>query len=135
MDQVKPMFILDVKYLCIIEENKDNESTSGAKRNSGTKRCDCPFRLKGKEIHGGTRRIYEIDGNHNHNFPAYNVGRSMMSRLSEDKKMKTKEMTRAHVPSSQILISIKNENKNHLTTMKQMYNYRQKIRREEMEDR
>lgn len=58
----------------------------------------------------------------------------MMSRLSEDKKMKTKEMTRAHVPPSQILISIKNENKNNLTTMKQMYNYMQKTRREEMED-
>ncbi|KAK1364238.1 hypothetical protein POM88_039799 [Heracleum sosnowskyi] len=61
--------------------------------------------------------------------------KKLMSRLSEDEKIKTKEMTRAHMTPSQILISIKNENKDNLTTMKQMYNYRQKIRKEEMEGR
>ncbi|KAK1360023.1 hypothetical protein POM88_044497 [Heracleum sosnowskyi] len=114
--------------------NKDKWSESGVKkRNSGTKKCDCPFRLRGNENCGGTWRLYVIDGNHNHSFPVYNVGRSVMSRLSEDEKIKTKEMTRAHMPPSQILISIKNENKDNLTTMKQMYNYMQKIMKEEME--
>ena len=38
------------------------------------------------------------------------------------------------MPPSQILISIKNENKENLTLMKQVYNYRQ-IRKEELGDR
>ena len=76
-----------------------------------------------------------IDGNHNNDFSIYNVGRSIISRLSEDEKLKENEMTRAHVPPSQILIFIKNDNKENLTTMKQMYNYRQSIRKEEMEGR
>ncbi|KAK1382383.1 hypothetical protein POM88_020118 [Heracleum sosnowskyi] len=77
--------------------------------------------------YGGTWKLFVIDGNHNHSFPTYNVGRSIISRLSEDEKIKAKEMTRAHVPPSQILISIKKENKDNLTTVKQMYNYRQTI--------
>ncbi|WOH13020.1 hypothetical protein DCAR_0832529 [Daucus carota subsp. sativus] len=118
--------------------NKEKDNTSevkNKKRSSGTKRCNCPFRLKGKEISAGEWRLFVIDGNHNHDFPIYNVGRSIMSRLSEDEKLKAKEMTQAHVPPSQILISIKNENKENLTTMKQVYNYRQTLRKEEMGDR
>ncbi|KAK1362713.1 hypothetical protein POM88_047187 [Heracleum sosnowskyi] len=49
--------------------------------------------------------------------------------LSEDEKIKAKEMTRARVSPSHILISIKNENKDILTTVKQMYNYRQTIKK------
>ncbi|XP_056685621.1 PKS-NRPS hybrid synthetase cheA-like [Spinacia oleracea] len=84
---------------------------------------------------GGTWRLLINDGNHNHDFPAYNVGRSIISRLTMDEKNKTKEMTRAHVTPSQILVSIKNENKENLTRVKQIYNFRHKIRNEEMNGR
>ncbi|XP_056688707.1 uncharacterized protein [Spinacia oleracea] len=105
------------------------------KRNTGSKRCECPFRLNGKEMVGVTWRLFVVDGNHNHDFPAYNVGRSIMSRLTKDEENKTREMTRAHVTPSQILVSIKNENKENLTTVKQIYNFRHKIRNEEMDGR
>ncbi|KAK1386486.1 hypothetical protein POM88_014664 [Heracleum sosnowskyi] len=136
MDQAKLMFILHVNNPQIIVEikikgvNPELKSVTVEQKN-----VIVHFVLRGKENCGGTWRLYVIDGNHNHSFPVYNVGRSVMSRLSEDEKIKTKEMTRAHMPPSQILISIKNENKDNLTTMKQMYNYRQKIRKEEMEGR
>ncbi|XP_056685426.1 uncharacterized protein [Spinacia oleracea] len=63
------------------------------KRNTGSERCECPFRLNGKEMVGGTWRLFVADGNHNHDFPAYNVGRSIMSRLTKDEENKTREMT------------------------------------------
>ncbi|XP_056697882.1 uncharacterized protein [Spinacia oleracea] len=84
---------------------------------------------------GGTWKLLVNDGNHNHDFPAYNVGHSIISRLTNDEKNKTKKMTRAHVTPSQILVSIKNESKENLTTVKQIYNFRHKIRNEEMDGR
>ncbi|XP_074348982.1 uncharacterized protein LOC141688290 [Apium graveolens] len=75
--------------------NKDKGSVPQVnnKRYSGTKRCYCPFRFKGKEISAATWKLFVINGNHNHNFPTYNVGRSIISRLSEDEKIKAKELT------------------------------------------
>ena len=82
-------------------KNKNKEDVIEANsRNSGTKRCQCPFRLRGKEISIDMWILFVINGNHNHDFPVYNVGRSIMSRLTEEEKIKTKEMTRAHVPPS-----------------------------------
>ncbi|XP_056685769.1 uncharacterized protein [Spinacia oleracea] len=93
------------------------------KRSTGSKRCECPFRLNGKEMVGGTWRLLVNDGNHNHDFPAYNVRRSIISRLTMDEKNKTKEMTRAHVTPSQMLVSINNENKENLTTKRDSFEW------------
>lgn len=104
-------------------------------RQTGTKRCGCPFRLSGIENFGGTWRLSMINGNHNHSFPHYNVGRSIISRLDKEEEEKVKEMSRAHVKPSQILVSLKDRNKENLTTLKQIYNLKQRVRREEMEGR
>ena len=99
-------FVDSVVYLgcersLLYRKHKDQQNKLEVnKRITGTKKCNCPFRLKGKENSGRTWKLFVIDGNHNHNFPSYNVGRSIMSRLSENEKIKVKVMTRAYVPPS-----------------------------------
>ena len=52
------------------------------RRCTGTKKCECPFRLKAWEEGEGLWRVAVLNGYHNHNPGVYHHGHALASTLS-----------------------------------------------------
>jgi len=105
-------------------------------RNSGTKKCECPFRLKGKHVKGGEGwTLHVIYGVHNHESYEDLKGHSYIGRLNSEEKKIVEDMTRSLVKPKKIMGTLLEHNQQSMTSMKQVYNYRQAYRRSLRGDR
>lgn len=105
-------------------------------RNAGSKKCQCPFRLRGKPESGGDGwTLHVVCGIHNHILSDDLKGHPYLGRLNPDEKTLLQDMTLGLVKPSKILGTIKEHNKESMTSLKQVYNYRQAYRRLRRGDR
>ena len=102
---------------------------------TGTKKCECPFQLKGSELRSGKWTVEVLNGNHNHPLGIYEIGHSIAGRLSEKELEATVTFTDSHVKPKLILDHIKKGNINSATTLRHIYNVRSKLKKQNMEDR
>ncbi|KAH1241928.1 PKS-NRPS hybrid synthetase [Glycine max] len=108
------------------------------RKDTGSRKCGCPFRLRGKSVHGGegwmVKLICEI---HNHELAKSLVGHPYAGRLSKYEKKIIADMTKSMVKPKYILLTLKEHNVNSCTTIKQIYNarsaYRSSIREADTE--
>ncbi|KAH1254730.1 Protein FAR1-RELATED SEQUENCE 5 [Glycine max] len=108
------------------------------RRDTGTRKCGCPFKIHGKLVHGGegwmVKLICEI---HNHELAKTLVGLPYAGRLTDDEKNIIVDMTKSNVKPRNILLTLKEHNANSCTTIKQIYNarsgYRSSIRGDDTE--
>ncbi|KAH1265021.1 PKS-NRPS hybrid synthetase [Glycine max] len=103
------------------------------RRDTGTRKCGCPFRLHRKPVHGGEGWMVKlICGIHNHELAKSLVGHPYAERLTKDEKNIIEDMTKSMVKPKNILLTLKEHNANSCTTIKQIYNaisaYRSSIR-------
>ncbi|KAH1226279.1 PKS-NRPS hybrid synthetase [Glycine max] len=108
------------------------------KRDTGTRKCGCPFKLRGKPVHGGEGWMVKlICGIHNHELAKTLVGHPYAWRLTNDEKNIIADMTKSNVKPRNILLTLKEHNANSYTTIKQIYNtrsaYRSSIRGDDTE--
>ncbi|XP_028220366.1 uncharacterized protein LOC114402012 [Glycine soja] len=108
------------------------------RRNTGTGKCGCPFKLHGKLVHGGESwMVMLIYGIHNHELAKTLVGHPYVGRLTNDKKNIIADMIKSNVKLRNILLTLKEHNANSCITIKQIYNarsaYRSLIRGEDTE--
>ncbi|KAH1189928.1 hypothetical protein GmHk_20G057602 [Glycine max] len=95
------------------------------RRDIGSRKCGCPFRLHGKPVHGGEGWMVKlICGIHNHELAKSLVGHPYVGRLTKDEKKIIAEMTKSMVKPKNILLTLKEHNVNSCTTIKQFYNAR-----------
>ena len=97
---------------------------------TGTRKCDCPFRLQGKPISNGEGWVLKvICGLHNHDLTETLVGHLYAGRLRPDEHVLVVDMRKSLVKPSNILLTLKENNKNNVTTIKQLYKARYTYKR------
>ncbi|KAH1253378.1 putative protein FAR1-RELATED SEQUENCE 10 [Glycine max] len=99
------------------------------RRDTRSRKCGCPFKLRGKPVHGGecwmVKLICEI---HNHELAKSLVGHPYIGRLTKDEKKIIADMTKSMMKPKNILLTLKEHNANSCTTIKQIYNARSAYR-------
>ncbi|KAL5161972.1 putative protein FAR1-RELATED SEQUENCE 10 [Glycine soja] len=99
------------------------------RKDTGSRKCGCPFRLHGKPVHGREGWMVKlICGIHNHELAKSLVGHPYAGRLTNDKKKIIADMTKSMVKPKNILLTLKEHNANSCTTIKQIYNARSAYR-------
>ena len=99
------------------------------RRDTGTRKCGCPFKLHGKPVVGGQGWIVKLMcGIHNHELVKSLVGHSYVGRLIKDEKTIIVDMTKSMVKPRNILLTLKEHNANSCTTIKQIYNVKSAYR-------
>ncbi|KAL5128565.1 putative protein FAR1-RELATED SEQUENCE 10 [Glycine soja] len=108
------------------------------RKDTGSRKCGCPFRLRGKPVHGGEGWMVKlICGIHNHELAKSLVGHPYAGRLTKEEKKIIANMIKSMVKPKNILPTLKEHNADSCTTIKQIYNarsaYRSSIRGDDTE--
>ncbi|XP_012858121.1 PREDICTED: uncharacterized protein LOC105977367 [Erythranthe guttata] len=103
-------------------------------RNSGTKKCGCPFKLIGKRSRFDELwRLTVSDGRHSHRPTLFPHGQGTTSRITPQQKARIKELRNSHVKPMLIMDRLRKDDPTIQTSMKHVYNELAKIKSEEME--
>lgn len=102
-------------------------------RETGTKKSQCPFALKGVHVGDGKWKVTVKCGMHNHSLGATLVGHSYAGRLKPKEFEVVKNMTAGGSAPRNILATLKENFKDNLSTKKQIYNARAKLNMAEMQ--
>ncbi|KAL5158377.1 hypothetical protein HKD37_15G042874 [Glycine soja] len=87
------------------------------RRDTGSRKCGCPFKLSGKPMIGGEGWMVKlICGIHNHELAKSLVGHPYVGQLTKDEKNITVDMTKSMVKPRNILQTLKEHNANSCTT-------------------
>ncbi|KAL5172984.1 PKS-NRPS hybrid synthetase [Glycine soja] len=99
------------------------------RKDTGSRKCGCPFRLRGKPVHGGEGWMVKlICAIHNHELAKSLVGHPYAGRLTKEEKKIIADMTKSMVKPKNILLTLKEHNADSCTTIKQIYNARSAYR-------
>ena len=103
-------------------------------RKTGTKKCGCPFRLRGRPVRNGDGwKVNVVCGFHNHEVIETAIGSTYAGRLSGEEKSLVDDLTRSNYKPKDILQTLKERNEENLTSIKQIYNLRQQLKRSRLE--
>ncbi|XP_038714991.1 uncharacterized protein LOC120008680 [Tripterygium wilfordii] len=85
---------------------------------TGTKKCNCPFRLKGMKLKIDDDWILRVTcGVHNHPATTYMEGHSYAGRLSQDETSMLIDMSRSLVKPREILSTLKAKDPQNVSTL------------------
>ncbi|KAH1197699.1 Protein FAR1-RELATED SEQUENCE 5 [Glycine max] len=99
------------------------------KRDTGTRKCGCPFKLHCKPVVGGEGWMVKlICGVHNYELAKPLVGHPYVGRLTKAKKTLIADMTKSMVKPRNIMLTLKQHNANSCSTIKHIYNTRSAFR-------
>ena len=97
---------------------------------TGTRKCDYPFRLWGKPLKGTDGWVLKVVcGLHNHDLANTLIGPPFASRLRPDEHALVVDMTKSRVKPKNILLTLKENNEDNVTILKQLYNTRYTYKR------
>ncbi|XP_012829137.1 PREDICTED: protein FAR1-RELATED SEQUENCE 5-like [Erythranthe guttata] len=109
------------------------------KRSTGSKKCNCPFKLKGTREHKDDEKAeWKLDvhsGIHNHNLFENLHGHSYAGRLSKEDVSFVHTMKKAMVKPRAILRALKQKDPSNVTGMKTVYNTISKLNFSELDGR
>ncbi|KAI5657182.1 hypothetical protein M9H77_25975 [Catharanthus roseus] len=64
-----------------------------------TKKCGCPFKLKGEQMTTCENwQLFVYDGRHNHAIGVYTHGHAQTAKLTEEQLIQTEQFRKSHVP-------------------------------------
>ncbi|KAH1206062.1 putative protein FAR1-RELATED SEQUENCE 10 [Glycine max] len=99
------------------------------RRDTGTRKCGCPFKLRGKPaVRGQGWMVKLICRIHSHELTKSLVGHPYVGRLSKAEKTLIAYVTKSMVKPRNILLTLKEHNANSCMTIKQIYNARSAYR-------
>ncbi|KAH1127990.1 hypothetical protein GYH30_016532 [Glycine max] len=76
------------------------------RKDTGTRKCGCPFKIRGKPVHGGEGwAVKLICGIHNHELAKTLVGHPYAGRLTDDEKNIIVDMTKSNVKPRNIMLT------------------------------
>ncbi|XP_038698755.1 uncharacterized protein LOC119996256 [Tripterygium wilfordii] len=103
---------------------------------TGTKKIDCPFRLKGVKLKTDDNWMLRVPcGKHSHAATLFMEGHPYVGRLSAVKNEILVDMSKNFVKTRNMLNSLKNHDPYNASTIDVIYNARKKIRAAEKADR
>ncbi|KAK3226761.1 hypothetical protein Dsin_006623 [Dipteronia sinensis] len=98
-------------------------------RATGTKKCNCPFLLKGKKLASDDNwALKVINGQYNHPAAQHLEGHSFASRLTKEEVNMLIDMSKSEVKPKNILHTLQNRDIHNVSTMKTIYNARYKYK-------
>ncbi|KAJ4715736.1 FAR1-related sequence [Melia azedarach] len=107
-------------------KNKENKKEKQL-RNVATKKCGCPFTLKGCKLGSDDNWMLEVVcGVHNHPITKPIGGRSYAGRLSKKETLLLIDMSKSKARPRDILVTLKDRDVDNASTIKQIYNARQR---------
>ena len=110
-------------------KNKDKPVDQGNGRHTGTKKCGCPFSLKGFKLATNDDWVIQVAcGVHNHPTASGMEGHSYAGRLSTEETEWLVDMSKSLVKPRQILSTLKQRDAHNCSIMKTIYNARQSYR-------
>lgn len=99
------------------------------RRGIGTRKIDSPFMLHGVKLNNGDDWLVKVVcESHNHPPAEQLEGHSIVGRLNEEQEALLFDMTKYMIRPRNILMAIKEKNKNNVSTLKTIYNASQKHR-------
>lgn len=103
-----------------------------SQRSSGTKKCQCPFSLGGRKGRNGVWKLTIMNGKHNHPPATHHHGHShaLVARLSKDQLETIAKLTTSQLKPKEILDHLREEDPSIKTSLRHVYNARQKIKDE-----
>ncbi|KAF9592576.1 hypothetical protein IFM89_016027, partial [Coptis chinensis] len=132
-----PRLILICEHGGKFRSHKKVEANEKAVRKTGTKKMNCPFKLKACFERGSLDRwTLRVDcGRHNHGMAKTMEGHSYMGRFNKMEMILVSEMSRVGVKPKEVMNAVKARDILNSSSMRQMYNARHRIRLDEMENR
>lgn len=124
----------DQAYI-LLKNNLVQKRKSKARKHTGTKKCGCPFTLKGVWLPDDKWKVKVECGEHNHEIASTLVGHSFAGRLRDNEKQLLKEMISSGIKPKEVLTTLKQKSKGNKSTMRTIYNARAHLRLAEMEGR
>ncbi|XP_022977906.1 2-succinylbenzoate--CoA ligase, chloroplastic/peroxisomal isoform X1 [Cucurbita maxima] len=104
----------------------------GARKLTGTKKCGCPFLLKGQKLTtDGDWMVKVVCGVHNHVANKNMEGHSFAGRLSQEENEILMNLSNSSVRPKDILSTLKSRDARNASTMKTIYNARHRQKRVE----
>jgi len=95
------------------------------RRDSGSRKCGCPFKLRGKPVARGQGWMVKLMcGSHNHELAKSLVAHPYVGRFTKNGKTIIADMIKSMVKPKNIMLMLKEHNANSCTTIKQIYNAR-----------
>ncbi|KAK9089150.1 hypothetical protein Scep_028232 [Stephania cephalantha] len=110
--------------------SKKSRNDEKARTQTGTKKCGCPFIINVKENADSLWYVTLICGRHNHD-PAKNLDAIHLERLDKGSREVVVQMTKGNVKPKDILDTLKQRDVRNVSTMRTIYNARQKVRNED----
>jgi hypothetical protein len=120
----KPYFILGCERGGVYKEPKRKLKRD----DTATRKCECPFRLRGYFLSSQEWKLSVVTGEHNHEMAKNLEGHILAGRLKPEEKECVHQLTRNLVAPKIILNTLKEKNKDLKTNMKQIYNERQRYK-------
>nr|KJB24588.1 hypothetical protein B456_004G152900 [Gossypium raimondii] len=118
-----------VFYVTFICDHGGEYKFKESSKKSGTKKTNCKFRLVGsylKQYDGWTLRV--ICDQHNHPLAQLMEGHAYARQLKEKEKKLLVDLTSKNVTPRDILSTLNEQDENNVSTLKTIYNARQKLR-------
>ncbi|XP_038711757.1 uncharacterized protein LOC120005952 [Tripterygium wilfordii] len=101
-----------------VEDNKN-------KRFTGSKKCNCPFRLRAeKSIYDDGWMLMIVCGAHNHSAIKYFEGHSFIGRLNKEEVVLVVDMSKSLTSPKDSLTMLKDRDPFNSTTLRTIYNVR-----------
>ncbi|KAI3835931.1 hypothetical protein MKX03_029308 [Papaver bracteatum] len=121
----------------VYQDHKKKTDTSTLKdltkkRESGTRKCGCPFTLKGVWMAGDKWKVKVHCGAHNHELPETLVGHSDVARLKEEKQILV-DWTKSGFRPRRLLSPLKQRSNENMSTMRTIDNASAAIKLTEVE--
>ncbi|KAD2394117.1 hypothetical protein E3N88_41094 [Mikania micrantha] len=101
------------------------------RRRSGSKKIGCPFKLVG--VYNEKRLVWQLEvrnDEHNHEAAQHLEGHPFVRRLSQDEQKMVAQLTEQHMDPRNILSTIKKQNPDNVSVIRDIYNAQQKIKNE-----
>ncbi|KAL6181188.1 hypothetical protein ACLB2K_047843 [Fragaria x ananassa] len=101
------------------------------RRHTGTKKCDCPFRLMGKKLDAGDEwKLIVVKGKHNHEAGHPGKGHSFQGRLFQEEKSVVEDLRKTRKrPPKEILRTLIEKDEHNKSTARTIYNECQRLKR------
>lgn len=98
------------------------------RRSKGTKKCNCPFKLRGLSCAGDKWKVEVTCGLHNHPLGETTSGHSYAGRLKDDEQKIVEDLIKSGVKPKEVLTTLKQRNKENKSTMATVYNAQKKFK-------
>ncbi len=119
------------KYFYACDKSGESRSQASGKRQSNTRKTDCPFELTITRK-SGVWYLEVRHGEHNHE-PSLNPAQyPALRKLIEAQEESIKSLTRSHVALKHILLNLLQQDPNTHIISQDLYNFRAKLKQQEL---